>query len=156
MALAAPTGNVTFRSATVADVPRMAELIAGAHLPPLFIEEYLDGFVVVERESVVVACGGVEMYGNCGVVRSVLVDETARGLGLGGQIAGRLISNARRDGARDLYLFTAGALPFWQHYGFVEVTFDDWNEPARACWQYQFLSQNRDMVPDIVTMWRRA
>ncbi len=150
------TDQVNFRPAQATDIPRMAELITAAHLPPLFIEEYLDGFVAADREGDVIACGGIEVYGDCAVIRSVVVDEAGRGLGLGGKLAEMLMSNARDAGAADLYLFTADALPFWQHYGFVEVTFEDWRDAPRACWQYQFLSQNRELVPEIHTMWRKA
>ena len=152
----ASTEQVTFRIARADDVPRMAELMAAAHLPPLFIEEHLDGFIAADRAVGLIACGGVEMYEECAVIRSVVVDESARGLGLGGKLAEMLMTNSRNAGATDLYLFTADALPFWQHYGFAEITFEEWQDAPRACWQYQFLSQNRDAVPDVHTMWRKA
>lgn len=147
---------VTFRRARPADVPRFVELIAGASLPPLFVEEYLDGFIAGEADGRVVACGGLEIYGDCGVIRSVVVDESARGAGAGKQIAEMLIEDARRAGARDLYLFTGDAHDFWLRFGFADVTFDDWRAPARMCWQYQFLSRNRDLGFEVHTMWRRA
>jgi N-acetylglutamate synthase-like GNAT family acetyltransferase len=134
----------------------MTEMIAAAELPPIFIEEFLDGFIAAERDGALLACGGVEMYGDCAVIRSVVVDPGARGLGLGGQLAERLMAQACKSGATDLYLFTADAWEFWKRYGFVDVTFEEWREPARACWQYQFLSQNREMVSGIHTMWRAA
>lgn len=152
----ASTEQVAFRIARADDIPRMAELMAAAHLPPLFIEEHLDGFVAADRAGELIACGGIEMYEDCAVIRSVVVDESGRGLGLGGRLAEMLMANARAAGAADLYLFTAEALPFWQHYGFAEVTFEEWKNAPRASWQYQFLSQNRDVVPDVHTMWRKA
>jgi len=81
MCLSASTANVTFRPARAADVPRMVELIAGANLPPAFVEEYLDGFIAAERGGETIACGGVEMYAGSAVIRSVVVDDAARGLG---------------------------------------------------------------------------
>ena len=148
--------DVTFRAALASDVPRMAELIASAHLPPLFIEEYVDGFIAAQRGDDIVACGGIEIYEDCGVIRSVVVDESGRGLGLGGKLAELLMARGREAGVTDFFLFTAEALPFWQHYGFVEIAFDDWKQPPRASWQYQFVSQNADLVPEVHTMWRRA
>jgi N-acetylglutamate synthase-like GNAT family acetyltransferase len=134
----------------------MVELIAGANLPPFFVDEYLDGFVAAERAGTVVGCGGIEMYGDCAVVRSVVVAESERGTGLGRRLAEALMADASKAGAVDLYLFTADALPFWAHLGFEEVGFDAWREPARACWQYQFLSQNHDLDFEVHTMWRKA
>jgi amino-acid N-acetyltransferase len=150
------TANVTFRPARARDVPRMAELIAAAHLPPLFIEEYIDGFITAQQGAELIACGGIEIYDDCGVIRSVVVDEAVRGFGLGGKLAELLMAKGREAEVTDLFLFTADALPFWQHYGFVEVTFDDWKDPPRASWQYQFISQNHDLIPDVHAMWRRA
>jgi len=142
-----------FRPASLADVPRMAGLIAEAHLPPIFIEEFIDGFLAADVAGQVGACGGVEMYDDCAVIRSVVVDPSARGLGLGGQLAERLIALARARGARDVYLFTQDAREFWKHCGFIDVALDEWRGPARACWQYQFISQNPEMAAGIHTMW---
>ncbi len=152
----APAPDVTFRPARVDDVPRIVELISSAELPAAFVAEFLDGFVVAEQAGVVIACGGVELYETCAVIRSVVVDPAAQGEGIGGEIARRLMGAARAAGATDLYLFTAQAHAFWLRLGFVDVTFEEWKEPARANWQYQFLSQNRTIVPNIHTMWRRA
>lgn len=152
----ASTEHVTFRPAHPPDVPRMVELMAAAHLPPLFVEEYLDGFIAAEFGGAVIACGGIELYDDCAVLRSVVVDDAGRGRGLGGRLAELLMTRAREAGASDLYLFTADALPFWQHYGFEEVALEDWKAAPRACWQYQFIQQNGDLVPDVHAMWRKA
>lgn len=151
-----PARGLKFRPGRTGDIPKIAELIAAAELPAAFIAEFLDGFVVAERDGAVIACGGVEMYETCAVIRSVVVDDNARGAGIGRMIADRLIRAARARGATDLYLFTAQAHGFWLRLGFKDVDYHDWKAPARACWQYVFLSQNRDIVPDIHTMWRRA
>lgn len=148
--------SVRLRAGTPADIPRFAELIAGAQLPPLFIAEYIAGFVAAEHGDEIVACGGLEMYEQYGVIRSVVVDEPARGLGLGAALADRLESDARALGATDIYLFTADALEFWRRRGYTEVTFDDWAMPARLCWQYQFITQNEDLVGVAHPMWRKA
>ena len=151
-----PIPDVTFRPARTDDIPRMVDLISAAELPAAFVAEFLDGFVVAERDGEVIACGGGEMYETCAVIRSVVVDPAARGEGIGLEIATRLIDAARGAGATDLYLFTAQAHAFWLRLGFTDVAYEAWKEPARACWQYQFLSQNRTIVPDIHTMWRAA
>jgi N-acetylglutamate synthase-like GNAT family acetyltransferase len=153
MTIAKSESEAAFRPATLADVPRMAGLIAAADLPPIFIEEFIDGFLAADVAGQVGACGGVELYDDCAVIRSVVVDPSARGLGLGGQLAERLIALARARGARDIYLFTMDAWEFWKHYGFTDVALDAWKGPARACWQYQFISQNAEMAAGIHTMW---
>jgi amino-acid N-acetyltransferase len=148
------SANVTLRRATEADIPRFVELIAAANLPPLFIEQYLDGFVAAVRDGAVVACGGVEFYGGSAVIRSVVVDPGAQGLGLGRSIAEMLIATARERGTTDVYLLTGDALEFWRHMGFTEITFDDWEESPRACWQYQIVTPNLEQIHGIHTMRR--
>ena len=157
----APTGaidgaRVLMRRGRPDDVPRFAELIAGADLPPLFISEWIYGFAAAEYDGEVIACGGLEVYDGCGVIRSVVVDEPGRGLGLGRKIAELLIEDARLAGATDIFLVTVDAWPFWAHLGFETVPFERWNEPSRACWQYIYLTQNKQFFDDMGgrSMWR--
>lgn len=150
--------EITLRQARPNDVAALAAMIDGASLPPMFIEEFLDGFVVAERAGRIVGCGGVEMYGECAVIRSVVVEPEAQGHGLGRRVAEALMEQARAAGATDLYLFTADAWAFWKRRGFVDVPFEAWREEPRECWQYVVVSQNREleMFANIHTMWRKA
>ena len=136
--------QATFRAATADDVPAMSALIASENLPPFFIEEFLDGFIVSDRDGAMLACGGVEIYGDCAVIRSIVVAPEGRGLGLGRRAAELLMEQGRERGASEFYLFTMDAWPFWQHLGFADVALDEWADAPRACWQYQYISQNRD------------
>jgi amino-acid N-acetyltransferase len=148
--------RVIMRRGRPSDVPRFTELIASADLPPLFIPEWIYGFAAAEYEGEVIACGGLEMYDGSGVIRSVVVDEPGRGLGLGRTIAELLIADAKAAGATDVYLVTVDAWPFWKHLGFQDVPFDDWAEPSRACWQYLYLTSHLDFFREMGghSMWR--
>src|SRR5438874_7417947 len=88
-----------FRAATADDVPAMSALIASENLPPFFIEEFLDGFILSERDGKMLACGGVEIYGDCAVIRSIVVAPDGRGLGLGRRAAELLMEQGRERGA---------------------------------------------------------
>jgi len=138
---------VTLRRARPDDVPTLAAMIERANLPAVFIEEFIDGFVVAERGGRVLGCGGVELYGESAFIRSVVVEPEAQGLGLGRRIAEALEADARAAGATELYLFTMDAHEFWRHLGYEDLALSDWREEARECWQYVFISQNRDMEP---------
>ena len=106
-----------YRRARPDDVPRAAALIASAQLPPLFIEEFLGGFVIADCDGEMLGAGALEVYGESGAIRSVVVDERTRGWGLGRGMSELLIEDARAAGVHTVYLFTADALPFWQHLG---------------------------------------
>ena len=156
--MTADTTRIAMRRAREDDVPRIVELIASAHLPPLFVPEYLSGFVVAEQDGEVVACGGLEMFGACGVIRSVVVDERLRGSGLGKRLWQLLEADARKARATDLYLFTGDAHDFWLRLGFADKALDEWKPEVRINWQYQFVSQNSDLFGDDppLSMWRAA
>jgi N-acetylglutamate synthase-like GNAT family acetyltransferase len=144
-----------FRRGRQADIPRMVELMMNADLPPLFIEEFIGGFCVVEHAGGVIGCGGLELYDDCGVIRSIVVDDAARGIGLGARIARLLEDDARASGTNDLYLFTAEAHPFWLHLGFIDMPLDEWRIEPRASWQYRFVAPLEDVIP-VYGMWKRA
>ena len=141
-----------YRRAWPDDVPRVAALIASANLPPLFIDEFLGGFVIADCAGEIAGVGGLEIYGESGVMRSVVVDERARGWGLGRAMSELLIDDARAAGAAMLYLFTVEALDFWEHLGFEEIALDAWPPEPRECWQWQFVSRHRAAMADVHTM----
>ena len=157
-----PTGviapeQLSYRRAEPADIPRLNELISSASLPALFVEEFIGGFVVVEHSGAIIGCGGGEIYEDCSVIRSVVVEQAARGLRLGRRIAELLIEDARQAEVRDCYLVTADAWSFWKHVGFVDVPFEAWREPAQLSWQWRYLVENRAEFDAFGghTMWRR-
>jgi N-acetylglutamate synthase-like GNAT family acetyltransferase len=145
----------TYRRGRADDVPALAQLIVAGELPPLFIVEFAEGFVVVEHDGEIVGCGGLEVYEErCGVIRSVVVDERLRGMHVGEKIAQLLTEDARAAGITDLYLFTMHAHPFWQRLGYVDVSLDAWKQAPRVCWQYQFISRYPEAGKDVFVMWR--
>jgi N-acetylglutamate synthase-like GNAT family acetyltransferase len=144
-----------FRRARPSDVPRIAEMMIAEDLPPLFIDEWLPGFVVVDHEGDVVGCGGLEIYDGSCVIRSVAVHARARRSGIARHITDLLIADARAAGATDAYLFTMDAHPFWLRMGFVDVQLDEWKLPPRQGWQYTFISMHPEAVEGVHSMWKR-
>ena len=149
-------GACVFRRGHVADVPRLQQLIVSGNLPPFFIEPFVEGFLVIEHQQELVGCGGNEHYGATAVIRSVVVHERARGLGLGLQIAQLLIEDARASGATDLYLFTMEAYEFWKRLGFVDLELSKWHEATREQWQYAFIEAHPQAAAEVRKMWRLA
>jgi amino-acid N-acetyltransferase len=144
-----------YRRGRADDVPALAQLIAAGELPPLFIAEFVEGFVVLEHDREIIGCGGLEVYDDAsGVIRSVVVDERVRGRGVGEKIARLLTEDALGAGIEDLYLFTMHAHPFWQRLGYIDVPLEAWKQAPRVCWQYQFLSRYPQASEGIFVMWR--
>lgn len=130
---------IRYRRGRPDDVPALTQLILAAALPPLFVEEFVEGFAIAEHDGAVIACGGLEIYGRSGVIRSIAVDTAARGLGLGRIITDLLVQEARRYPCDDVYLMTVDAWEFWKHVGFVDVEPETWSPNAQRFWQYQYV-----------------
>jgi N-acetylglutamate synthase-like GNAT family acetyltransferase len=146
----------TYRRGRPGDEARFAELIVHGELPPFFIGEFIEGFVAAEYDGEVIGCGGLEMYGDCGVIRSVVVEENARNKRIGERMAELLMEDARAAGATDLYLFTMHAWRFWQRLGFEKTPIATWKQPPRVSWQYRFVETYPQASTEIIPMWRRA
>jgi N-acetylglutamate synthase-like GNAT family acetyltransferase len=134
------------------DAQQLAALIVTGELPPFFLEPYIEGFLVIEHDGRMVGAGGVEFYGEDAVIRSVVVDPGARGLGLGIDIGTLLEDDALKSGARDVYLFTMHAYEFWKRLGYIDLPLDQWPENVRENWQYQFVAGYPQASRDVHAM----
>ena len=141
-----------YRRGKPADAQEMAALIVAGELPPFFLEPFIDGFLVIEHNGRMVGCGGVEFYGDDAVIRSVVVDPAARGLGLGLDIGRLLEEDALKSGAGDIYLFTLHAYEFWKRFGYVDLPLDEWPHNVRENWQYQFVAGFPEASRDVHAM----
>jgi amino-acid N-acetyltransferase len=148
--------GITYRRGRPEAVPELARVIAEAKLPAFFIEEFAGGFAFAEQDGRMIAAGGMEVYESYGFLRSIAVDERARGLGLGRKIADLLRADAKASGLDHLFLYTQDAYTFWKHLGYVDVAFDAWPAAMHECWQYRFMMDHMDLVRAIGvhSMWR--
>jgi amino-acid N-acetyltransferase len=121
-----PLGSlVTLRPATPADLAAVRALLASAGLPLDGIEEqFVDGFVVAESDGVVVGAEGVELYGQDGLLRSAVVDDTWRGRGVGDALTRDRLAWARARGLRSVWLLTTTAADYFPRHGFEPVSRD--------------------------------
>jgi amino-acid N-acetyltransferase len=146
--------RIALRSATPADLAAVVGLLEAAHLPPWQTEEHLHNFVVAEENGRVVGCGGFEAYPAAGaaLVRSMAVEESLRGSGLGRRILEWVMARSAAEGLTRLYLFTMGAHDFYLLFGFVDATLAEFPGPVRGSGQYQWLSEHGKDWPQIVAM----
>jgi amino-acid N-acetyltransferase len=106
--------HVTFREATAADTAAVHRLIAdnleAGHLLPRTIDEVLahaSRFVVAERDGQVIGCAELApLSATVAEVRSLVVDEEARGQRIGPQLVAELATSAAARGFATLCAFT--------------------------------------------------
>lgn len=103
----------SLRTADQADVDAVCGLLAAVDLPTEGVKENIDAFVVYEVASVILAAGGLERHGKVALLRSVVVDESLRGKGIGTLICDCLERVARDKGVQTIYLLTESAASFF-------------------------------------------
>ena len=68
-----------------------------------------------------IGVAGLEVNGNAGLLRSVAVEESARGQGYGNSICEKLLGRARNRNLDAVYLLTTTAADFFADRGFEAV-----------------------------------
>jgi amino-acid N-acetyltransferase len=109
------------RRAAESDFDRIEALLTGAHLPLDGAREaFRVGFVAEDREAIVGAVA-LEMHPDSALLRSLVVDRTVQGQGVGGELTQAAIDEAQRRGVMSIYLLTTTAEEFFPRFGFVAV-----------------------------------
>lgn len=112
----------TLRQARDDDWAQVSTLLAEAGLPVDDLgPDRLDGFLVAEDGDDVVGLIGLQIFGTTGLLRSLVVEKSARSAGLGGKLIGALESAAQTAGIEDLWLLTIDAERFFERQGFEIV-----------------------------------
>ena len=117
--------TTTIRAAAPGDFAGVVHLLEAADLPTAGLDRSLPDFLVAEESGRVVGAVGLEVYGDCALLRSAVVDAGRRGSGLGIDLVESLLLRAEARGLREIYLLTTMAEHFFPRFGFVRIPRDD-------------------------------
>lgn len=78
-------------------------------------------FLVAVDDAGLVGVGGIEAYGEAGLLRSLAVRLDRRGDGVGARLVEALETHARRSALRELALLTTTAAPFFAARGYRQI-----------------------------------
>jgi len=113
---------VRIRRSTASDLAPIAALLDAANLPTAgAFDAFTTGFVA-DSDGRVVGAAALEVYADGALLRSVVVDPSLRGHGLGQSLASAAIEEAGRIGMPALYLLTTTAATFFPRLGFQVTT----------------------------------
>ena len=113
--------TVAVRAARAADRAAIERLLGAAGLPLAGVADHLGEFLVAITSAGIVGTVAVESYPPSGLLRSVAVDASQRGRGLGALMTLRAIERARSRGLAALYLLTTTASEYFSRFGFRAV-----------------------------------
>jgi amino-acid N-acetyltransferase len=111
---------VTLRPADDA-LPYVESRLSRAGLPTADLREPSVSLRVAVRDGDRVGVGGLEVRGEAALLRSVVVEPSARDEGIGTAICTTLESEAREAGSRTAYLLTTTAADFFAARGYERV-----------------------------------
>jgi len=125
------------RPATADDWHAIERLLNEAGLPVAGAREHLSGFVVVEWQGSIAACGVLERYERAALLRSVVVSPSLRGTGLGKRLVHELVEVARSEGAAAILLLTTTASEWFRASAFARPAAR--RPPRRCCGRRSFV-----------------
>lgn len=130
---------VTIRRADDTTLPYVEALLERNDLPVRDVRSRPGCFFVASAGGDRVGIGGLERHGVDGLLRSIVVERSARGSGYGAAICEALEAEARAEGVETLYLLTTTASSFFAHRGYVEIERTDAPGTVRQTAQFDGL-----------------
>ncbi|MDX1480689.1 MAG: arsenic resistance N-acetyltransferase ArsN2 [Woeseiaceae bacterium] len=129
------------RPAAAADWPRIRDLLIDAGLPTsdLGAGRTADFLVAVDAANGVVGCVALEPLGDCGLLRSLVVDAACRGGGLAARLVDAVVAKARRESVGELWLLTIDAADYFARLGFVRAPREHAPESVRSTPEFSSL-----------------
>ncbi len=142
--------GITIEAAAAGDLPPILELLELAALPSVGVHENLEGFLVARRDNQVIGCAGVEVYGQEGLLRSVVVAPAHRDRGIAAALVRQLAKQCEPRGVASLYLLTTTAPDYFARLGFEPCSRDEAPKGIRSSWEF------RTGCPDTAILMRRT
>lgn len=120
-----PDPSITLRAATRDDLDRIVSLLDENDLPSSDVRSKSGCFLIAWCGTAFVGIAGLEAHAPVGLLRSVVIDESRRGLGYGSALVDALEEHARADQVETLYLLTTTAAGFFRRAGYEEIARGD-------------------------------
>jgi amino-acid N-acetyltransferase len=110
--------EITILPASVDETEAIRALLAEAELPSKDFDQHLNHFLTAQQNGRLAGAVGLEIYGEVGLLRSLVVAATYQGKGLGIKLCERIFDYAQAQGVKKLYLLTTTAANFFPKLGF--------------------------------------
>jgi N-acetylglutamate synthase-like GNAT family acetyltransferase len=121
----------------VRQVDALRQALADAGLPADDIDPAITTFYRLSEDGRCLGWAGVERHGAEGLLRSVVVPDDQRGVGVGTDLIDRVMRAAAGDGIARLWLLTETAAPFFARLGFARADRGQASEPIRASSEFR-------------------
>lgn len=116
--------DVQIESRTIiseAEFQAFCEALKAAGLPHQDLDYRKNLLVGYFQNNTLIGTGALEVYAPYALLRSLSVRDVNRGQALGSKITDDLITEARKNNIKSIYLLTEGARLFFKRKGFREI-----------------------------------
>jgi amino-acid N-acetyltransferase len=121
------------RQATASDLEGVLALLQSVSLPSEGVREYLNTFVVVEDDGLIIGCAGYEQYDDLALLRWVAVHPQAQNSKLGSTLVTHVVKYAAARGVKEVILLTTTAKDFFtRRHGFEVAAREDFESRLAA------------------------
>jgi amino-acid N-acetyltransferase len=128
---------MVIQAAEASDLPAVRRLLQTQHLPLDGIDQHVSTMVVAKKGSEVVGAAAVELFADGALLRSVVVDPTVQGQGLGHRLSDAALRIAKDQGTHTVFLLTTTAEKFFPKLGFEQIVRDDVPLSVQASIEFQ-------------------
>jgi amino-acid N-acetyltransferase len=140
--------EMEIRRALPGNLEQTASLLRAAELPPIPGGFPLHNVLVCLQSDSVIGVVALEVCGLRGLVRSLAVDPSHSGQGVGTSLLDSLMARAHELSLRELYLLTENSQEFFASSGFVPVSRESVPQAIRSTREY------REQCPETATVMR--
>ena len=117
--------SVSIGMAKKEEAPAIMALLESCELPQDGLSDHLATTLVARYSGNVVGSAALELYGENALLRSVAVEESMRGQGLGRRLTASAMNLAKQHGVAEIYLLTQTASSFFSRFGFKSIPRSD-------------------------------
>jgi amino-acid N-acetyltransferase len=108
--------------ATINDLPEVLNLLERHNLPLDGIRDHIDSMVVARDGERIMGVAAAELYADGALLRSIAVDRTVQGKGVGHQLTEAVLHIAEEHDLDTMFLLTTTAERFFPRFGFELIT----------------------------------
>src|SRR3569833_1368047 len=102
------------------------------------LPETLENFVIAMENDEVVGAAGLELYDDCGLLRSVVVRADQRNKGIANELVKAIETLAVEKGSKSLFLLTETVPGYFQQKGFSRLTREQAPESLHASSEFSY------------------
>jgi amino-acid N-acetyltransferase len=114
------------------------DLLQQHQLPVADLDDDKLIYIFLDEEKVI-GTAGLEIFEDCGLLRSVSIIKEQQGKGLGQKLNDQVEQYAKESGINCLYLLTTTAKDFFEKQGYCPVSREDAPEPVKQTAEFASL-----------------